>query len=312
LTTALIAAGGITAVAMFFSLVEWDSLTEGHARPATQILNAARWALVIALAWVLIPLTMSAVPTERIVTLVGIAGLIGALMLIPVRWFVRIGGRDPAWELRRIRIEVTQLTNRVRRDPDAIRPDRLRDLIDRIQRACSSETTELCDLLAAEVEDVLARRESWNEAGRRTIRIYELCRRLWPGAMPPPDFEPEEATFRWKMYRTFGQLMDAGESGPDADRRNEFGRLLDSLEAFRRPDTEGLIRDIRLSAEDWLARHSSDRTWIEAFDFSILGPNGLEEVKQIWGRDAALWGAELNEDDCRLLAEDLARRTKVG
>lgn len=312
MTTALIAAGGITAVAMFFSLVEWDSLTEGHARPATQILNAARWALVIALAWVLIPLTTSAPPAERVVTLIGIAGLIGALMLMPVRWFVRIGGRDSAWELRRIRIEVSQLTNRARRDPDAIRPDRLRELIDRIQRACSPESTELCDLLTAEVEDVLARRESWNEAGRRTIRMYELCRRLWPGEMPPPDFEPEEATFRWQMYRTFGQLMDGGESGPDADRRGEFGRLLDSLEAFRRPDTEEFIGDVRRSGEDWLARHCAERTWIEAFDFSILGPNGLDEVKELWGRDAALWGAELSEDDRRLLADDLSRRAGAG
>jgi hypothetical protein len=297
---------------MFFSLVEWDNLTEGHARPATQILNAARWALVIALAWVLIPLTTSAPPTERVVTLIGIAGLIGALMLIPVRWFVRIGGRDPAWELRRIRIEVTQLTNRARRDPDAIQPDRLRELIARIQRACDSETTELCDLLTAEVEDVLARRESWNEAGRRTIRMYELCRRLWPGEMPPPDFEPEEATFRWQMYRTFGQLMDDGESGPDAARRGEFGRLLDSLDAFRRPDTEEFIRDVRQSGEDWLAGQSGERTWIEAFDFSILGPNGLAEVKELWGRDAALWGAELSEDDRRLLADDLSRRARTG
>jgi hypothetical protein len=38
----------------------------------------------------------------------------------------------------------------------------------------------------------------------------------------------------------------------------------------------------------------------------------LDEVKELWGRDAAIWGAELSEDDRRLLADDLSRRAGIG
>ena len=126
--------------------------------------------------------------------------------------------------------------------------------------------------------------------------------------MPPPDFDAAEATFRWRMYRAFGQLIDIGMDKPEAEARDEFVRLLRSLDGFRRPDTTDLIRDIRRSANLWLAKRSAERPWIEAFDFTVLGPHGPEEVKRIWGRDAALWGAELEEDDRKALEEDLARR----
>jgi len=312
LITAVIAAAGITALAVFFFLAEWDGLTEGHARPAAQILNAARWGFVIALCWVLIPAAFSAPAPERVATMVGLAAVMGALMLVPVRWFVRVGGRDPVWELRQIRAEVTRLTNRIRRDAGSVPPDRLRDLVDRIDEACLPETAELCDLLKAEVQDVLAGSESWNEAGRRTIRIDELCRRLWPDDMPPPDFDAAEATFRWRLYRTFGQLMDTGVATPEPEARDEFVRLLGSLDRFRRPDTTVFIRDIRRSANRWLAKQASQRPLVEAFDFSVLGPHVLEDVKRIWSRDAALWGAELEEDDRLALQADLARRASAS
>jgi hypothetical protein len=309
---AVIAATGITALVVFLFLAEWDGLTEGHARPGAHILNAARWGCVIALCWALIWVAFSAPAPERTATLVGLAALTGALMLVPVRWFVRLAGRDPFWELRRMRLEVTRLTNAVRRGGGAVPPDQLRNLLDRLDRAEVPETAELCNLLAAEVQDVLAGAESWNEAARRTIRIDELCRGLWPDDMPPPDFDPAEATFRWRLYRAFGRLMDAGVATPGAEKRDEFTRLLRSLDGFRRPDTKNLIRDIRRSGNRWLAERSSERPWIEAFDFSVLGPNGLEEVRQMWGRDAALWGAELEEEDRRALEEDLARRASVS
>ena len=309
---AVIAATGITALVVFLFLAEWAGLTESHARHWAHILNAARWGCVIALCWALIWAAFSAPAPERTATLVGLAALTGALMLVPVRWFVRLSGRDPFWELRRIRVEVTRLTNAVRRGGGSVPPDQLRSLLDRLDRARDPATAELCNLLAAEVQDVLASSESWNEAGRRTIRIDELCRKFWPDGMPAPDFDAGEATFRWHLYRTFGQLMDAGVATSGTEEREEFARLLGSLDGFRRPDTKNLIRDIRRSGNRWLAERSSERPWIEAFDFSVLGPNGLEEVRQMWGRDAALWGAELEEEDRRTLEEDLARRASVS
>jgi hypothetical protein len=312
LNTAVIAATGITALVAFLFLAEWDGLTESHARPWAHILNAARWGCVIALCWALIWAAFSAPAPQRTATLVGLAALTGALMLVPVRWFVRVAGRDPIWELRWLRVEVTLLTNAVRRGAGSVPPGQLRNLIDRLDRAYAPETAELCNLLAAEVQDLLAGDESWNEAGRRTIRIDELCRGFWPDDMPPPDFDAGEATFRWRLYRAFGQLMDAGVATAGTEERDEFARLLSSLDGFRRPDTRDLIRDIRRSGKRWLADRMSKRPWIEAFDFSVLGPHGLEEVRQMWGRDSALWGAELEEDDRRALEADVARRASVS
>lgn len=308
MNAAVIAAAGITALAIFCSLAEWEGLSEGHAQPTTQLMNAARWSLVIALSWVLIPVAFAELPAERAATTLGLAALIGALMLVPVRWFVQIGGRDPVWEARRARVEVTQLTNGIRWDAGAVAPDGPSRLIARLERSRSPETAELCDLLAAELEDVLAGSESWNEAGRRAIRIDELCRRLWPDDMPLPDFSPVEATFRWRLYRTFGQLMDLGAAKPGSAAQRDLRRLLRSLSRFRRSDTRAFIHDVRFSAIGWLAQQPSERAWIEGYDFSVLGPGGIDKVKALWARDSALWGAELDEDDRLGLQEDRARR----
>lgn len=123
-------------------------------------------------------------------------------MLVPVRWFVRIGGRERTRELRRAKIESTQLANSVRRDPASVAPVKLTDTIGRIEALRTSETSEFCDLIVAELQDLRGGAESWNEAGRRAIRVDELSRKMWPGALPPPDQGPLEATFRWRMYRT--------------------------------------------------------------------------------------------------------------
>jgi len=202
MSAAIVATAGIGVLAVFFFLVESESLSDGHARVRTQVINAARWALVIALAWVLIPVAFSESGPQRATTILGMVGFVGALMLVPVRWFVRIGGRQPTWELRRVKIETTQLANRVRRDPASVDPVKLTDAIDRIVALRTLETSEFCDLIAAELQDLLRGAESWNEAGRRAVRIDELSREMWPGALPPPDHDPSEATFRWRMYRT--------------------------------------------------------------------------------------------------------------
>jgi len=307
MSAAIVAAAGISVLAVFFFLVESETLSGGHARVRTQVFNAARWAFVMALAWVLIPVASSQSGPQRGPTILGLVALVGALMLVPVRWFVRIGGREPTWELRRAKIETTQLANRVRRDRASVAPVKLTDAIDRIEALRTPETAEFCDLIVAELQDLLRGAESWNEAGRRAIRVDELSREMWPGAMPPPDHDPSEATFRWRMYRTFGELMQAGVAGRTPVSRKEFRRLLKVLDGFRRPDTAAFIDDVKRSANGWLAKSAAEKPWIEGLDFSALGPNGLDEVKQIWGRDAALWGAELDDADRRAIEDDLAR-----
>ena len=310
MNAAIVAAGGISVLAVLFFLVESESLSESHARVRTQVLSAARWGIVIALAWVLIPVALSQSGPQRGATIVGLVALVGALMLVPLRWFIRVGGREPMWELRRAKIEATGLANKLRRDRASVVPVKLTDAIDRIEALKTPETAEFCGLAIAELQDLLRGAESWNEAGRRAIRVDELGRAMWPGAMPPPDHEPSEATFRWRMYRTFGDLMEVGCAGLTPAARKEFRTLLKALDGFRRADTAAFIDDAKRSAKGWLAGPSSERPWIEALDFSALGPNGLDEVKGIWGRDAALWGAELDEADRHAIEADLARRAQ--
>jgi hypothetical protein len=307
MNAAVIAAAGITAVAVFFFIAEGDSLTEAHARVRTQILNTTRWAIVIALSWVLIPVAFSQPGSDRAATIVGLAALIGAVMLIPVRWFVRLGGRIQAWELRRAKVEMAQLANRIRRDRGSVPATRIRDAIVRIETMRTSETSELCGLMAAELSDLLAGTESWNEAGRRSIRIDALARRLWPDDMPPPDFDLNEATFRWHLYRTFGQMMELGALDPSGGSKCAFRKLRDSIEEFRRPDTSRFIDAAQQSADRWLASPAG-RPWVASFDFEALGPDGLDEIRKIWGRDAAMWGADLDNDDRGAIKQDLARR----
>jgi len=307
---ALFAAAGVTALAVFLFVAESRSLGEGHARARTQLLNAARWALVIALSWVLIPAAVAPPGPERAATILGLTVLIGALILIPVRWFIRMGGRRGAWELRRAKLEVARLANQVKHGRGTVTPARLQEAADRVRYLRTPETAELCDLMLAELDDLIAGHESWNGGGRRSIRMDELARELWSEEMPPPDNDPGEATFRWYLYKIFGRMMEIGAAVPSPDEREEFAKLLGSLEEYRRPDTGTFIDMVRASADAWIADPPAGRPWIASYDFEELGPNGLEEIRWIWGREAALWGAYLDEDDLRSLREDLAGRAE--
>jgi hypothetical protein len=308
LDTAAILAAGITALALFLMLADWAGLRDDHVRRPAYLLVLLRWAAVAILAWVLISVAASEQTTDRAFSIVGLGGLIGALMLIPTGWFVRLTGRRPTWQLRGVRVEVTQAANKLRHDPAAVSEEQLRALLSRINGCRTPATAELCDLLTAELEDVVARKESWNEAGRRAIRTDELCRKFWGADVPPPDFSREEATFRWRLYRTFGDLMERGTPNADRPVRVEFVYLLRALGGYRRSDTSAFIHDVRVSALGWLADRTRERSWIEEFDFSPLGPNAVDELRIIWGRDSVFWGAELDEDDRLALEKDRARR----
>jgi hypothetical protein len=300
----------ITALAVFFFVVEGDALTEGHARTRTQILNAARWALVIGLSWVLIPTAMSQAGPDRTTTVLGLAVLIAATILVPVRWFVQLGGRDPLWELRRIKTEVSLLANKVRLGKGAVSVARLEETIGRIGAIRTTATAELCDLLVAQVEDLIAGRESWNEAGRRSIRIDELSRNVWPHDMPPLEVDSGEATFRWGLYRLFGRMVEIGSAERTPASLLEYRNLMVSIAEFRRLDTFRFIDAVRQSADSWLANGVDGAPWIADYGLGALGPDGLDEVLKLWPRDAVMWGAHLDDDDLRALKEDMARHVE--
>jgi hypothetical protein len=308
MTAAFLSAAGITAIAFFFFVIEGESLAAAHARVRTQVLNAGRWGLVMACSWILIPVALGGPPDERLPTIVGMATFTGAIMLAPLRWLIRIGGRERNWELRRVKLEATRLANQVRRDPRSVPEARIRDTIERVRALRTPDLGELCDLMVAELEDLLAGAESWNEAGRRAVRIDELSRSFWPDDVPPPDYDPDEATFRWQLYRTFGQLMEVGVLDISPQSREEFQVLLASMNDFRRPDTDAFIESVQSSAKRWLAKAPARKPWIDSFDFQALGPDGLSEVRRIWGRDASMWGARLEESDRAAIDTDLTRR----
>ena len=308
---AVIAAAGITVAAIFLFLAEKDSLADGHVLVRTYLIDAVRWGIVVVLSWLLIPVAMADSSPQRVTTILGLAGLMGAVILIPVRWFVRLGGREPTWELRRIKIEVARLANRVRRDPASVSASRIRDAIARIEALKPHNNPELCDLLTAELSDLLAGVERWNEAGRRSIRIDQLCRQIWPDDMPAPDFLPAVATSRWRLYRTFGEMIEIGSSQQTDDALDAFDRLRTSLDAYRTSDTYRFIDAVQQSADRWLAWSVPGTRWIESFDFAALGPDALVEVRLLWGREAALWGAHLDDEDWAALDQDRARRAKT-
>ncbi len=308
MNAALIAAAGITILVVFLFVAESDSLDNGHARLRTQVLNALRWALVIVLTWLLIPAAFSQPGPQRAATTLALTVLVGALILIPLRWFVRMGGREATWELRRAKLDVARLANRLRHGRGAVTPSRLQEAIDRVRDLRTPATAELCDLMVAELTDLMTGQETWNEAGRRSIRMDQIARDLWPEDMTPPDNDPYEATFRWTLYRTFGRMMEIGAGDPSPADLEEFSRLLDSLDEYRRPDTTVFLDAVRASADVWIDDPAARRPWIASYDFESLGPSGLEEIEWIWGREAAMWGAYLDDDDRRALAEDLVRR----
>jgi hypothetical protein len=307
MNAAVLAAAGVSSLAVFLFFAESETLSEGHARARAQFLNAARWGFVVALSWVLIPAADSAPGPERAATIIGLTVLIGAVILIPLRWFVRMGGRQGAWELRRAKLEVSRLANRVRHDRDSVAPARIQGTADRVRSLRTPETAELSDLMIAELDDLMVGEERWLESGRRSIRLDYLSRALWLEEMPPPDNDPDEATFRWHLYRIFGRMMELGLTDPSKDDLAEFHRLMDSLEEYRRPDTNGFIEAVLRSATTWLDDTAAG-PWIRSYEFEALGPFGLEEIQWIWGREAAMWGAYLDADDLRAIKRDLVRR----
>lgn len=312
MSTAIIAAAAISVLAFFFFIAEGDDLSEAHARTRAQVLNAFRWAIVIALSWLLIPSAASQTGPDRVGTVLGLALLIGATILIPVRWFVQFGGRVPVWELRRTKTEVSLLANKVRLGKGAVPVPRLEETISHIRAIRTPATAELCDLMAAQIDDLIAGRESWNEAGRRSIRIDEISREVWPYDMPPPEVDPDEATFLWRLYRHFGRMMEMGSADPTPAELSDYSEMMTSIDEFRRPDTLRFIDAVLQSADRWLADPVEGAPWISGYGFETLGPDGLDEVLGLWRRDAVLWGAHLDDEDRLALKADLARHATAA
>ena len=120
--------------------------------------------------------------------------------------------------------------------------------------------------------------------------------------MTPPDNDPYEATFRWTLYKTFGRMMEIGARGSVAGRPGrvppaDWARWRSTAAPTPRPSSMPSGPRPMPGSPNPCPR----RPWIASYDFESLGPSGLEEIKWIWGREAAMWGAYLDDDDRRAL-----------
>jgi hypothetical protein len=106
-------------------------------------------------------------------------------------------------------------------------------------------------------------------------------------------------------------MIEIGSSQQTADALDAFDKLRTSLDAYRTSDTYRFIDAVQQSADRWLAWSVPGTRWIESFDFAALGPDALVEVRLLWGREAALWGAHLDDEDWAALDQDRARRAKT-
>ena len=125
-------------------------------------------------------------------------------------------------------------------------------LILRLQGLRTDETRELCSLLVSRYSDWLSGSSRLLDLGRRSIRVYEIDRELYGDEIRPPEHDQQEATFRWRLYRIFGAMVDAGAEGKTPAARERFKELLAELAHYRRDDTADFIDSLKSSAETWL------------------------------------------------------------
>jgi hypothetical protein len=265
-------------------------LAEQRARRRAQVLDAAR--LTASLLMVLaLPFAQ---PRPLATIALGLAAF--AFIAVPSTWALNLGGVDPRWELRRLQAEGAAL---MRRFGSPMPPDgaaAMRELMADLERVRTEDTAELCDLLASRYEDWIAGSYRPLELGRRVIRIYDLERRLYGDELQPAPLPQDEATFRWRLYRVFGSLVESGQAEQTAQQAARFSGLIHELERYRRADTSDLIDGLEASASAWLELPAPRPAWSPdraQRRGAVAGSAG----EPLWPATSVLWGAVLDESD---------------
>ncbi len=288
-----------------FWLAELPELRRAHARRRAAVLNGVRLgaaaALPVVLTWVLNPRTLASV---------AVGAVCAALVFAPVRWVVRVGGIDPDWELRGLILAAGDLSRRYEspRPPEAIAE--MKGLVSRMQALRTPATAELVALRVVDLQDWINGTYWPVDLGRRSIRIYEIERELYGAAAGQPENSPEDATFLWQLYRTFGEMIDWGSDEPSEEQRGGFERLTEGLNRYRRRDTSPFIDATQESARAWLSSGWGTTTWPPAGGIPDLGSAVDNAFRELWPTVKVFWGAELSEDDRRELAASLESRAE--
>jgi hypothetical protein len=227
---------------------------------------------------------------------IGLGLAIFAFVAVPTSWALSAGGVDPRWDLRRLQEEGAALMARYESPVSPEGAQKLRAVIDDLDRAKTPETAELCDLLVSRYEDWMAGQYRPLDLGRRVIRIYDLERQLYGDEVRPPELLEEEATFRWGLYRIFAEMVECGVAEQTANQRARFVRLIRELENFRRADTAAFIDSLALSATVWHEAPGPRQAWHPAAPFR-RGATPGKRTPPLWPKTSVFWGAILEGSD---------------
>jgi hypothetical protein len=127
--------------------------------------------------------------------------------------------------------------------------------------------------------------------------MHEIEQGLYGDLARRAELDRAEATFRWRLYRTFAWLIDAGDPDMSPDLRLRFEGLLDELHEFKRPDTERFIELVEESATSWLSSDPKSGPWLPAAGLVALGPVINDEYSRLWPATTVFFGAQLDERD---------------
>ncbi len=284
-------------------------LRRALAKPLAHLLNAVRGiAIIIWLAAAPMALPAGLLIWSEVV-------IVSALLLIPYQWLIVIsGGREPKGELRHVAWKAAVLYDKkLNQYPPPPRDiDRMRRLIQQMERARSPETSEFCDLQVAECRDWMAG-ACWILAqGWRAIRSHEIEQQLYGGFARPAKLDHAEATFRWQLFRVFAWLTDTGDQEMDRESRVLLEQLLAELDEFRRPDTERFIDLVKESATVWLSSEPRTGPWMPASGLVGLGPAINAEYARLWPGCAVFHGAQLDERDQAYFSQPAVAAATLG
>jgi hypothetical protein len=274
--------------------VERTALLRVHARDRAVVLSGVRY-VVAMLLFLAMPLTY---PNWLLTFDVGL--FVFALLILPTPLILRLGGQEPTRELRHVQREAAALMAAHTSPPPPEVADAMEKLIAQLIRLRTDNTRELVTLLVERYSDWVSGSSRLVDLGRRSIRVYEIDRELYGDEIRPPEHDQDEATFRWRLYRVFGELVDAGSKERTPETRGRFKALLAELETYRREDTEAFIDGVRASAQAWL-RSRRGGAWQPGI--GVSDGQTIEDVqRRLWPSASVFWGAILDEEDRRELA----------
>lgn len=282
--------------------IEESELRKAHARLYASVLNAVR----VATAYVLLIVGLLVrAQSPYVVLVLGAAAL--ALMFTPTSWLLRVGGLEKIWEIRRTYEAAWHLryTEGMPLPPSTVAA--MRDARCRLGSMRDAGTAEWIDIMVADIDDWI--RGGYWPLGQalRLIRRHEIDAELLGPEAPVAQRSPEEATFLWQLFRLYARMLDAGSATRSQQVDLVLERFVNELDHFRRPDTIRFIDAVQLSARSWLRSSPEAVSWPPASGIAGFEPGMDTPAKLLWPSLHVLWGAHLDEDDRRELADSLRR-----